>query len=139
MTSYVCKVVLLRVFRVFRGSAFIKQTTNHTNPHEKEHETRKVLNSAMTSLLRGSKVPGASDRKTANPPEQSRIGKMYTSFAPWLSIAGEDLARAREEEMHGTNRKSALSILSDKVDFPPDLISLFGINYVPGFELKRQH
>src|SRR5829696_529589 len=51
---YVCNVVLLRVFRVFCGSAFIKQTTNRTNPHEKEHETRNVLNSAITSLLRGS-------------------------------------------------------------------------------------
>ena len=26
---YVCNVVLLRVFRVFRGSVFIKRTTNH--------------------------------------------------------------------------------------------------------------
>jgi hypothetical protein len=49
----VCNVRLVRMFCVIRGSAFSKQTTNHTNPHEKEHETREVPNPSVTSLLRG--------------------------------------------------------------------------------------
>src|SRR5215203_7336434 len=33
---YVCNVVLLRVFRVFGGWAFIKRTTNHTKKNTKQ-------------------------------------------------------------------------------------------------------
>src|SRR5215203_3776166 len=39
---YVCNVVLLRVFRVFRGSAFIKRTTNRTK-HTKKNTKQKGL------------------------------------------------------------------------------------------------
>src|SRR5215207_9340971 len=49
---YVRNVVPLRVFRVFRGPAFLKQTTNHTK-HTKKNTKQKVLNSVITSLLRG--------------------------------------------------------------------------------------